>query len=75
MGFWVIGSQKNRKEARGGTFGITSGDGLQEDLCPTTGTREHLNQKGTEQWRSAKTLKRVLSLSLVRLDQGQAGAD
>ena len=75
VGFWVIGSQRSRKEARVGTFGIKNGEGLQEDLCPKIGTCEHLNQKGTERWRSMKTLKRVLSVSVVRLDQGQAGAD
>lgn len=57
---WGSGSLAARRIGRkpeGGTFGIKSGDSLQEDLCPKTGTREHLNQKGTEQWRSAKTLK------------------
>ena len=75
VGFGVIGSQRSRKEARGGTFGIKNGEGLREDLCPKIGTCEHLNQKGTERWRSMKTLTRVLSVSLVHLDQGQAGAD
>ena len=46
VGFWVIGSQRSRKEARVGTFGIKNGEGLQEDLCPKIGTCEHLNQKG-----------------------------